>query len=377
MNCSARGIESPPGESLNNPFIFSGGDVRLKVITSGQPIVGSVSSQAMASACKVWKNFVFPPWAESLLDRTSGTPIKVVQIYGTMNNLPDTALSLSSLRMTKGSSDEVPSKLPVEELDFTGDNSEALLILLRIAHRDFEKVPPNLSYTELLNLAVLCDQYDCVKMTKPWIEDWLKGEATLSLWPGHENWLFIAWVFGRATVFEDLAIHLIRTIRIDGEGYCRNTQDKPLAEPIPAGIIEPICSIRKEIIRQLLDPAYQDLDHYEYRQRPVCPYRRSRSDQLACDAKIHDSLRQSLNRVGLFPRKSSSKILYNVNELCGRLRSITIERHDQTHMCGPPYKYSAHVRNTLIRIPGPVKRFHVEHMGGQRASLLSETCIKG
>ena len=84
---------------------------------------------------------------------------------------------------------------------------------------------------------MLCDQYDCVRMTKPWVEDWLKGEELLSLKPGNENSLFIAWVFGRAKIFEDLANHLIRSIRVDDEGCCRNTQDEPLIKPLSAGII--------------------------------------------------------------------------------------------------------------------------------------------
>ena len=74
-------------------------------------------------------------------------------------------------------------------------------------------------------------------MTKPWVEDWLKGEEVLSLKPGNENWLFIAWVFGRAKIFEDLANHLIRSIRVDDDGYCRSTRDEPLIKPLSAGII--------------------------------------------------------------------------------------------------------------------------------------------
>ncbi|PVH77244.1 hypothetical protein DL98DRAFT_355273, partial [Cadophora sp. DSE1049] len=98
------------------------------------------------------------------------------------------------------------------------DDSEALQILLNIAQSKFEDVASALPYPTLVKIAVLCDQYDCVRMTKPWVEDWLRGEEVLSLKPGHENWLFIAWVFGRAKIFDELAIHLIRTIRIDEDG---------------------------------------------------------------------------------------------------------------------------------------------------------------
>lgn len=265
-------------------------------------MVGSVSSQAMASACKVWKNFVFPPWAV----------------------------------------------LPVEELDFTEDDSDALLILLRIAHSDFANVPTTVSYTELLNLAVLCDQYDCIEMTKNWIEGWLEGETILSIKPGYENWLFIAWVFGRAKVFDDLAIHLVRTICIDEDGYCMNSQKKHLVGPFPPDIIgmfpsltehgsnanlnpESICDVRIEVLHQLWNPMHQDFNRYENRQGPICPYPGSRQNQLDCDAKIHNSCKFVLMMLGLSPQKPRCEIWYSFNELCERLRGITIERHDPSH----------------------------------------------
>ncbi|KAG4438575.1 hypothetical protein IFR05_005950 [Cadophora sp. M221] len=284
-----------------NPFQFPGGDLRLKVTHNGQHIVGSVSSQAMASACKVWKNFIFPPWA--------GQP-----------------------------------ELSVEELDFTEDNSEALLILLRIAHCDFANVPNTVSYTELLNLAVLCDQ------------------------PDYKNWLFIAWVFGRAKIFEDLAVHLVRTICIDEDGYCTNSEKKPLDEPFPPNIIESICDIRLRAIQQLWAPTYEDFLRYEHRQGPICPYPGTRQNQLDCDAKIHNSCKFVLCMLGLSPQNSRCEIRYSFDDLSARLRGVTIEKHDASHAFCMSY-----IRTDLCGIPSPVEVVHYEHMKIQRVSLLSES----
>ncbi|KAH7411478.1 hypothetical protein BKA64DRAFT_663544 [Cadophora sp. MPI-SDFR-AT-0126] len=353
--------ESLPGSDSEALFTFPGGDIRIKVKYHGQELTGTVCSSAIASACKVWKNFVYPPWAEQVEAENATTPSTTLSTQ--VSRL--STRSMLSVASVRGELD----KIPVQELDFTEDDGEALQILLSIAHGKVKDVPSALPYSLLANIAILCDQYDCVKITKPWIEDWLKGEEVLSLKPGHENWLFIAWVFGRAKVFEELAIHLIRNIRIDNEGYCRNTQDKPMAEPHPAGIIEPITSIRKEVIRQLMAPAYKDFQLYDCKKYLICPRGKTREDRLACDTSIHQSLSASLERIRLLPMKHHTRIQCNVNELCGRLRSITIERHDPTHMCAPPYKYSENVRRTLIAIPSPIKSFHIEHMRRQREEL--------
>ncbi|KAK0119382.1 hypothetical protein ONS95_010833 [Cadophora gregata] len=361
MEFSTRDTNLSPVMDPRTPFKFPGGDIRLKVTYGGEVIIGSVCSEAMASACKVWKNFVYPPWAEQAPVNAGTATCEAASKTSTKNGCQSAA--------SPASVDCRSRKIHVQELDFREDDGESLLILLNIAHGKFEDVPSELPYSMLVSIAVLCDQYDCVKITKPWIEDWLKGEDVLSLKPGNENWLFITWVFGRVEVFEELAIYLIRTIRIDDDGYCRNTQDTPLAEPLPAGIIEPIASIRKEVLRQLLSPAYKDYELYDRMRYPICRRGKTKESQLACDASIHQSLKTSLERIGLLPMKHHKEIQYNVNELCGRLRSITIERADPTHMCAPPYKYSAHFRQTMINIPSPMKRFHMEHMRMQREAL--------
>ena len=49
-------------------------------------------------------------------------------------------------------------------MDFTEDDGDALLILFRLAHIRFKDIPDKLPYNTLLQVAVLCDQYDCVNL---------------------------------------------------------------------------------------------------------------------------------------------------------------------------------------------------------------------
>jgi len=85
-------------------------------------------------------------------------------------------------------------------------NSDALLILLRITHLQFANIPKRLPYETLLGVAVLCDQYDCRKLVRPWLADWLEDEWYESNRRCQEGWLFIAYYFGRRNIFSQLAM---------------------------------------------------------------------------------------------------------------------------------------------------------------------------
>ncbi|KAF8861596.1 hypothetical protein BDZ45DRAFT_249219 [Acephala macrosclerotiorum] len=176
----------------DNDFCFSTGDVRILVKHEGEDIEGRVSSSALSLASPVWEKFLFPPWeAEEPADG-------------------------------------------VEEIDCTGDDSGALLILLSVAHLKFQNVPSFLPYKTLLQVAVLCDQYDCVTLVRPWLSTslWLAGEEQEALASGQRRWLFIAWVFGRESVFEKLAIHIVKNIGVTDEQRWKDMA------PMPDGIIE-------------------------------------------------------------------------------------------------------------------------------------------
>lgn len=78
-----------------------------------------------------------------------------------------------------------------------------------------------MKYRDLLQMAILCDQYDCVRLVGPWLTKWLgpiddqKDDATM---PGQESWLFIAWVFGRYHMFNYLSYHLAMYTNTNTQG---------------------------------------------------------------------------------------------------------------------------------------------------------------
>lgn len=120
------------------------------------------------------------------------------------------ALSGDQTVSVDSESDEEP------ELDFQDDDSEALLLLLRIAHVQFVGIPTTLPYKTLLSVAVIVDQYDCVEFIQPWVQNWLANENSESLKEGQTNWLFIAWALGRETVLQNLAKKCVRDVLYAG-----------------------------------------------------------------------------------------------------------------------------------------------------------------
>jgi hypothetical protein len=105
--------------------------------------------------------------------------------------------------------------VPVE---FPEDDPDALLILLRIAHLQFHEIPKSISFSWLTELAILCDKYDSVRLLQPFIEQWMSSWTLLCLEPGYEAWLFIAWSSGCEQIFDLLAVSLVLSIELDGEG---------------------------------------------------------------------------------------------------------------------------------------------------------------
>lgn len=107
------------------------------------------------------------------------------------------------------------------EVPFAEDNAAALLLILRIAHLQFQELPEALDLHEMLSLAVVCDKYDTAGLVRPWIKQWeesLKKRSTLVEAPGREKYLFFAWTFGDFSSYEKIARSLIYNSTCDNEG---------------------------------------------------------------------------------------------------------------------------------------------------------------
>jgi hypothetical protein len=236
---------------FTNEFTFEPGNVRLIVthpITQEQ-IIGSVSADALMFASPVWKKFLLPPWeANSALELTSPeerprkiSKLKVdTQKVNRIQSLRSRPEALSPKPSAKRSS--FTSSAQQREIDCSEDDVDALLILLNIAHLRFGKVPTRQIKAKVFhNLAVLCGQYDCVQLVKPWLALWLRGMPGLAdrfFRPGSiedARIVFIFWVFGMDEQFQTWAMDLMRQATMENGQCCIFGERFP--EPIPPGLI--------------------------------------------------------------------------------------------------------------------------------------------
>ena len=185
-----RSLRKPLPEAPS--FEFLGGDVKVMLsntVDPKTPTSALACSSCLSIASPLWKKFLYPPWAES--------------------------------------------SAPVAQLDFSSDDLATITLLLRITHLQFQNIPKKLSYERLLQMAIVCDQYSCTGLVAPWIESWLSDEKTSLKEDGKEGWLFIAWVFGREDIFEQLAKKLVLEVSTNDKGDCILKNGELIPELMP------------------------------------------------------------------------------------------------------------------------------------------------
>ncbi|KAE9371889.1 hypothetical protein N431DRAFT_492163 [Stipitochalara longipes BDJ] len=269
---------------LKDDFIFEYGDLTVKFKLDGEEKMGKVSTSAMAMASPVWKKFIYPPFPQIESDESAGT-------------------------------------LPIKELDFTEDDATALLVLLRVAHLRFKQIPASPSYELLVKLAVLCDQYDCVDLVRPWFHTWFWGEAFEALKDGQEGWLFIAWVFGREITLDSLALKLVKELSLDKYGKANFGIKDIDSLPIPQSLIENILKVRIATIDQLLELPYNCIGRYEMRKIATC---KERLHKDTCDAISYGCILKGVENADLWPRLKAQDVHVSVSQLASTIKSFKI-----------------------------------------------------
>ena len=123
-------------------------------------------------------------------------------------------------------SDSQKSTITLDE-----DDSNAMLILLRIAHQKHQDLPKSLTWHELQELAVACDKYDTVHVVRHVSTSlgWLKHHEKMFQYPGHASGLFFLLNFGDAQKFAAVAQDIVMNSVIDERGglVWKGTQVNP------------------------------------------------------------------------------------------------------------------------------------------------------
>ncbi|QDS73114.1 hypothetical protein FKW77_001026 [Venturia effusa] len=145
-----------------------------------------------------------------------------------------------------------------KEVTFADDDPDALLLILQIAHLQFQEAYEVMELEELLEVAILCDKYDTVAMVRPFIPRWVepflrRGYDELS---GDEEYLTIAWTFGYHNEFEGFAKYLVEHIRTNDRGHCVNEKGRIIGWKMPPDIIENLLAIREASVLRFIESFY-------------------------------------------------------------------------------------------------------------------------
>jgi len=122
------------------------------------------------------------------------------------------------LRRHQASTSSTNATKDLFEIVVEEHNPAALGAMLYIIHGRPQFLPDEISFENLMQVAIVVDYYDCAEVMRPWDEKWMKQWREHVENPGYENWLFIAWVFRVQEVFGTLTkIFSRKCIRINGE----------------------------------------------------------------------------------------------------------------------------------------------------------------
>ena len=103
-------------------------------------------------------------------------------------------------------------------LNLQREHPEAIRIILLIVTLQFIKVPETLDFPEIVHLADVAARYDAHSLLANRIDAWLAPYRERLLWPGYEEWLFIAHQFGYETEYLELAKYLAIHCEVESSG---------------------------------------------------------------------------------------------------------------------------------------------------------------
>ena len=108
---------------------------------------------------------------------------------------------------------------PEYELDINYEaalrvNPAVFRAMLNAIHGRPDELPETVTYEFLLDLAEICDHYQCAEALAPWIKVWTKSPELekLVLLRGYEDWLYIGCIFELREVFGRVTQRLAKDV---------------------------------------------------------------------------------------------------------------------------------------------------------------------
>lgn len=189
-------------------------------------------------------------------------------------------------------------------------------------------------------MAHLCELYQCVHLVLPWLDGWLADGLKECREAGKEEYLFIAWALGKATLFSACANHIANELYlVDGipavnQGYVRYLDEIEGIPPKTIGkfesvsygmlcsqLLESILEARQKKLQRLLDIPYNGAREI-LSSRPVS---KCLAKGKNCDSIIYGSLILALSDIELWPEKRTHKVDTSIRRISTQLACLDVQ----------------------------------------------------
>ncbi|KAG4429770.1 hypothetical protein IFR05_014748 [Cadophora sp. M221] len=238
---------------------------------------------------------------------------------------------------------------------------EGEILTGKVMHRNRKYVPTNFqsSIQFMMKVALLCEQYDCVGIVKPWLRDWCTVIQSKN---------------GLGQTLGDIE-RATNELRV-GENYLYSWIWVVFSQLLPDKLIGSVHTCREATIQRLLNIVYHQLERYskydKHGDYVLSEYNDCSSEY--CKAIIYGSLLMELEKCGLWPKKTVRDLTQSVEDIASRIRDIDVlylgrdddededqsSKEDDHSKCGVHYIWE--VSSILKDIPDPTLECHRRHM---------------
>lgn len=111
-----------------------------------------------------------------------------------------------------------PFRTTIKTINLRDEDTNAIRMIMHLAHVQFNKLPEKLDFKEIVRLAEVAERYAVQHMLAHHIDGWIAPYRDRLLDPGYEEWLYIAYQFGFETEYLELAKHLALHCCVDVSG---------------------------------------------------------------------------------------------------------------------------------------------------------------
>ncbi|KAF8446698.1 hypothetical protein BGX38DRAFT_1192750 [Terfezia claveryi] len=221
------------------------------------------------------------------------------------------------------------------EVRLEDDDPQAMAVILRILHLQFDLVPTDpatVDEVKLYQMAIICDKYDMQRVLRYWFKLWtgrvpIDGDGPFII--AGPEWLFMAYAFGHETLFTKLSRELILKCEVINDGRLVLPGIKhPIFDDnfVPESVVDAIAAFRLQAIEGIADHIQKQIEYYypttsdgdltSFR----CHHNR---DQQICDALTLGLLLHEVRRLSVYPTLSAEVARKSVIYLVELLNGLT------------------------------------------------------